>query len=202
MNFSDPSKPRIKRGKGPKKALREHNYRPRAWPHLREDFEDRCAFTMYHLECCSHRSEMEVDHFNPQLKAGRRNAYSNLVLTLGACNNRKRKTWPTADEQRRGIRLLDPTAESDYGVLLFEDPTTHEIVGTTPAARYHILKLGLNEPDFVRARSERTELEAVTRNAPNSAPPQMAWPEMARAVKLLNQLVDRSIPRIPPPPSM
>src|SRR5438445_12563129 len=80
-------KARVQRGPGPKQKLRPHNYRERALPFLRTDFEGRCAYSMQH-ESRPGLTSMEVDHFNPTLPTHSRNKYTNLFFSLGTATMR------------------------------------------------------------------------------------------------------------------
>jgi len=188
---------RIKRGRGPKAKLSEWNYRKRAWPFLVEDFQSRCGYSMRHLLQCGERC-MEVDHFDPTRKSKYRHLYGNLMLATRLCNNFKQHTWPSAQQQKSGMRFLDPTRELDYGVQIFEDPVTHKLVGVTPAARYHIRSLGLNDPSFVAERMDRTALAAILEKP--IARIQATFEETIEAVQVLRERLRVMIPPIPPPP--
>jgi hypothetical protein len=152
MSAPDKKRSRISRGPAPKGKLNSKNYRKRAREPLRRDFQDRCAYSQRHtlqagLTC------MEIDHFNPMLTGEARHSYRNLMWSTRLCNNAKRKYWPSSAERKRGIRFLNPCAEWDYGECIFENPVTHELIGKTPAARYHIEMLRLNNESFVWERS-------------------------------------------------
>jgi hypothetical protein len=99
--------------------------------------------------------------------------------------------------RRQGIRFLNPTKEQDYGVCIFEDPVTHELIGTTPAARYHIDVLDLNSNTFVFERKKRAEYQGLLK-APLAV--KSSAGEAAEAIRMLSDLFDLSIPPIPPPP--
>lgn len=101
---------------------------------------------------------MEVDHFDPRLKKMRVQLYRNLMLATRHCNGAKRDTWPNEEEQALGLRLLNPCDELDYGAHLFEDPETHELVGKTPAGRYHITVCDLNATHLVNERRDRAAI--------------------------------------------
>jgi 5-methylcytosine-specific restriction endonuclease McrA len=130
---------RVKRGPGPPKVLTDSNYRKYALPALERDFQERCAYSMQHKRKAGGSSiVMEIDHFDPTIKGRDRHRYENLFLSTRHCNNKKQGNWPTDDEQARGIRLLNCCAEQDYGVHIFEDTSTHHLVGVTPQGRFHI----------------------------------------------------------------
>lgn len=82
---------------------------------LREDFHQRCGY------CDDHdyfrQTYYEVDHFVPKtiLKSISDTAYSNLVYACRSCNNAKRNSWPTADENihNDGISgFIDPCSDN------------------------------------------------------------------------------------------
>lgn len=128
-------------------------------PELLRDFECRCAYSMQHL---SHAGgALEVDHFDPRQKKNLIQCYSNLFPASRFCNGKKSNTWPTRGQQRLGIRFLNPCEEIDYGEQLFEDPATHRIVGSTVAAKWHIVVCGLNAPHFVAERRRRSEIRQL-----------------------------------------
>jgi hypothetical protein len=109
---------------------------------------------------------MEIDHFDPTLTGVARNAYSNLMLATRHCNNMKRDAWPSPEQIAMGYRLLNPTKEMDYGVHLFEDPQTHELVSATPAGQYHIDMLDLNHETFVWERRKRAQYLDLMNRSP------------------------------------
>ena len=190
---------RVQRGRGPRKKLRPHNYRQRALPFLRRDFEDRCAYSMQHTSRPGLTS-MEVDHFNPTLPTRIRNTYSNLFFSTRHCNNAKRRYWPSALERKLGIRFLNCCEERDYGVHIFEDAKTHRLFGVTPPGIYHIRMCDLNAPHFVKERRDRANLmqlltkqNAVLRDFAKAM-------ELANLLGLLKGIARRMIPPIPSAP--
>jgi hypothetical protein len=146
-------------------------------------------------------AEMEVDHFDPRRKSDPVQDYDNLYYASGHCNRSKGSTWPNAAEKEQGIRFLDCCRERDYGRFLFEDPETHEIVGSTPAARFHILVLDLNAPHLVQRRRERAEIPRrlqepiVLRNLHGMPEAE----QIRRLHGVLRGLLTHAIPPIPPP---
>lgn len=101
---------------------------------------------------------MEIDHFNPKLGGSARHRYRNLMWSTRLCNNAKSDYWPTSEERKTGVRFLNPCEEWDYGVHIFEDPVTHELVGRTPAGKFHVKILRLNQETFIWERRERAKL--------------------------------------------
>jgi hypothetical protein len=188
-----PSEPsRISRGPAPKGKLNEGNYRKRATEALRRDFKDRCAYSQRHtlhsgLLC------MEVDHFNPTLTGSRRHKYRNLMWSTRLCNNAKRDYWPNSADRKMGIRFLNPCEEWDYGKCIFENPLTHELIGKTPAARYHIRMLQLNHESFTSERKMRAQLVKYCRGKivlPGS------WGEIQNQIKEIREMLETLIPPI------
>jgi hypothetical protein len=156
---------------------------------------------MRHLEF---DSIMQVDHFDPREKKNAIQRYSNLFLADSRCNLSKSDTWPNEDEKRQGLRFLDCCAEQDYDECIFEHPETHELVGTTPAARYHIDTIDLNSPELIEQRQKRSEylltISDITQVAKKFSPPDV----QAVVNKVLADLkphLKEYIPFIKAPPS-
>lgn len=149
------SRGRIKRGPQPLayNPIKKTQYR-KCLQELKRDFDSRCAYCMRHLEF---DSVMEVDHFDPREKKNDVQRYANLFLADRRCNSSKSDIWPDEDEQRNGIRFLNCCEEKDYDECIFEDSETHELIGTTPAARYHIDIIDLNSPELIEQRKKRSE---------------------------------------------
>jgi hypothetical protein len=141
---------------------------------------------------------MEIDHFDPSLAGPARNAYSNLMLATRHCNNMKRDAWPNPAQAAMGYRLLNPTKEIDYGVHLFEDPETHELVGATAAGRYHIDMLDLNHETFVWERRERARYIQLRNNSP--ALLAGTFEQLHDLIMFVREQIELLIPPIPAPP--
>jgi hypothetical protein len=142
---------------------------------------------------------MEIDHFDPTLGKLARNAYSNLMLATRHCNNMKKDGWPLASQIALGIRLLNPTKEPDYGKHIFENPETHELIGITPAGRYHIDILDLNHETFVSERRDRAMyLKLWGATAPVTVLGH--FDRLQGLLEILRRQFERFIPYIPPPP--
>ncbi len=101
---------------------------------------------------------MEVDHFNPTLKHPARNLHGNLIPASRHCNGFKSQTWPTQDQQAKGLRFINPYQETDYGFHIFEARKTGKLVGKTPTGRWHVEMLDLNAEHLVLKRLDRTNL--------------------------------------------
>jgi hypothetical protein len=128
---------------------------------LLRDFEGRCAYSMQHQ---SRSGILEVDHFDPRRKKDLRQNYNNLFPASRHCNGKKSDTWPSKNELGAGCRFLNPCEEMDYGEQIFEHPQTHELVGVTPAARWHIRVCGLNADHLIQERRRRAEHWAMIRS--------------------------------------
>ncbi len=85
-----------------------HRYKP----FLRKDFKWRCAY------CTKHEAEggghplFEIDHFRPRNRFPHLiSEYPNLYYACRRCNSYKGGVWPTSEEQREGLRFVDPCAD-------------------------------------------------------------------------------------------
>lgn len=163
-----------------------------------KDFEDRCAYSLVHIEDCGKR-EMEVDHHNPTITGNKKHNYANLFPATRHCNGKKSDVWPTKAEQRKGLRFLNPRKEGDYGCQIFENEKG-ELVGVTPAARYHIEKLDLNAPHLTLRRNLRTEFNSKLRNYYIRVEQGSDFAEVEYLIKSIGKWLRIAIPFIPPPP--
>jgi hypothetical protein len=190
MSGSLPS-PRIERKQKPPRYYFAHrNY----LKYLLLDFEKRCAYSQQHLQRVGGVGGMDIDHHNPGLTHPKKNDYANLYLATRHCNGKKGDEWPSRKQVDSGIRFLDPCAETDYGVHLFEDPDTFEIWGATPAGRYHIRMLDLNADHLIRERRRRHELLALIKQ------PQIATAirdDALKGVQAFREEVRDMIPALP-----
>ena len=137
---------------------------------------------------------MEVDHFNPNKKSDYIQEYLNLFLATRHCNGAKRDRWPTNRDRKLGARFLNCCRETDYGVHIFEDPDTHEVVGVTPEGRYHVRNCDLNAPHLVEERLERANLWRLLEERPFQIKSGFTLPEEFRALK---GVAEKMIPKIP-----
>ncbi len=188
------SRGRVIRGDPPSKRLKRHTYRD-ALPELLRDFGHRCAYSMQHSLAAG---PLEVDHFDPRLKKAVIQDYKNLFPASRHCNGKKSNHWPTRKELASGFRFLNPCKEMDYGSQIFENPTTHELIGTTPAARWHIRMCGLNAEHLVQERAKRTYHWEQLKNVPIQFHGDPQW--IADLAKSYRELVETMIPEIPSPP--
>ena len=169
------------------------NYR-QAWPYLMEDFEERCAYSMQHISHASGPKNMQVDHFNPRRKKDDVQKYSNLFLSTSHCNNSKSNQWTTNKERAKGIRFLNCCKEFDYGVHIFEDPDTHEVVGITSAGKYHVDACDLNADHFTKERKKRAEIWETLEQRQITLKGNQPLPIELR---LLKEVAGQMIPKIP-----
>lgn len=197
--MSPSTNPRITK-KPPKRQFTESTYR-KAKAYLLEDFEGRCAYSLQHVNRVGLRT-MDVDHFNPLLIGLARHRYSNLFPATRHANGAKSNLWPSRKLRKVGVRFLDPTKETDYGVHIFEDPKTHLLVGVTPAGRYHIRCCDLNAPHLVIERTDRTKLLALLNSSVITAktPIFVDGKEINNLSTDLRSILERMIPAIPAPP--
>ena len=186
------SKGSVKRGPAPLASLTRKTYR-KALPELRRDFQDRCAYCMRHIGT---KTDMQIDHFDPRKKNDKIQIYANLFLSDAHCNRAKSDIWPTDEEQRLGCRFLKCCNEQDYGESIFEDPVTHKLVGTTPAAIFHIETIDLNDPGLVNERKIRNEM---TKNINDLQTRLGNDPNVALQLSKLQAAAEYFIPIIPPP---
>jgi len=141
---------------------------------------------------------MEIDHFDPTLKGRIRHRYSNLFLASRYCNNKKHGNWPSPEAQSKGVRFLNCCREQDYGEHIFEDPGTHQVVGVTPAGKYHVRILDLNAPHLVDERAERSRLRKLLYQDRKIVRESSA---AMRAFHVLETQLGYLIPMIPPLPA-
>ena len=188
------SPPRVVRN-DPGLVFRKTKYR-KALSYLLSDFENRCAYSMEYVGPLA-----EVDHFNPHRKNDKIQDYQNLFPSSRHCNGKKGSSWPSEEMQSNGIRFLDCTKEADYGECIFENLDNHELVGTTPAAKWQISQMDLNAPFLVRKRRQRYEFNRLLSQCPVIAKKtfsQMA--AMSGQLEICYELRDEMIPLIPEPP--
>ncbi len=194
--MSNSKKPRVQRGPPPKKPIKRNRYRD-VLPELIRDFAARCAYSMQHQ---SRSGLLELDHFDPRKKKNLIQNYDNLFPASRHCNGKKGDTWPNRGESAAGCRFLNPCKEMDYGEQIFEDPHTHELVGLTPAAKWHIRVCGLNADHLVQERLRRAKHWKTIRNKAivvrRGIPHQVAQ----ELVTSFREEVELMIPEIPAPP--
>lgn len=145
--------PRVIRSEEPPEMTGRDGYR-KAEPHLRRDFDYRCAYCMVHEQQVGGTEAFCIDHFKPRSKGGEVNNYSNLYWACIPCNMFKHDKWPTAEQEKKGYRFADPCREKDYGVHFVESDSA-ELLPQTPCGEYHVLSLRLNRAWLCQLRVER-----------------------------------------------
>lgn len=190
--MSNSTNPRVVRKHFPKQVIAKTAYR-KAFDYLVLDFENRCAYSMQHMYRTGGQKCMEVDHFNPRKKKDSIQQYENLFLATRHCNGSKRDRWPTNKDRQLGIRFLNCCKEVDYGVHIFEDPDSHEVVGVTPAGKYHVRNCDLNAPHLIAERAERAELRHILESRPVTIKGEWAYPVPAQDLK---KMLEKMIPTI------
>jgi hypothetical protein len=136
---------------------------------------------------------MEVDHFNPNKKNDWLQDYANLFLATRHCNGAKHNRWPSNKDRQLGARFLNCCKETDYGVHIFEDPDTHEVVGITPEGKYHVRNCDLNAPHLVEERAERANLWRLLEEKPMRVKSDWSLPVQFQELKVV---VEKMIPKI------
>jgi hypothetical protein len=143
----------------------------------------------------------QIDHFDPRRKKDLIQKYTNLFLASAHCNGAKSDTWPTTQEEKKGIRFLNCCRERDYGAVIFEDPTTHMLEGTTPAARWHIEMLDLNADHLITERADRARLRKLLTEKSLMPRPGFDTEQLSACIEALRKLVESMIPPIPSRPA-
>lgn len=195
MSNSIGNTPRIIRGDPPKKNLTENTYK-KAKPYLLRDFCRRCAYSQQHTDRSLGEKTMEIDHFNPELKGLERNRYKNLLLSTRHCNGAKSSTWPSKAARKKGIHILNPCEERDFGVHIFEHPITHRLIGVTAAGDYHITTCDLNARHLVEERRDRARIHELLSDTDVTVKGQLGTFPTPETLLLREQL-EKMIPMIP-----
>ena len=139
---------------------------------------------------------IEIDHFDPRKKKDFIQKYSNLFLSDRECNGNKSNIWPTTKQRKAEIRFLNCCEEMDYGEHIKEDPHTHELIGFSPAALFHISILDLNAPHLVKERARRHRFRSMLQSTPILLRDGVPYSDF-RFVDELRALTDEMIPPIP-----
>jgi hypothetical protein len=143
---------------------------------------------------------LEVDHFDPRKKKNLFQDYCNLFPASRHCNGKKSDAWPTKAELAAGCRFLNPCEELDYGGQIFEDSTTHKLIGTTPAAKWHIRICALNADHLIEERRRRASHWRTIRNRAIRLKKNIPHQSVKELINNFTEEVKLMILEIPPPP--
>lgn len=143
--------------------------------------------------------QLEVDHFDPRKKQDLIQSFENLFPASRHCNGKKLDHWPNKAEHAAGCRFLNPCEEMDYGEQIFEDPGTHRLMGTTPAAIWHIRMCGLNADHLINERAKRSHYMQQLKNEAMHV--KRDRDEVGKLIGSFRKEVELMIPEIPPPPT-
>ena len=139
--------------------------------------------------------KLEVDHFDPREKKNLIQRFENLFPASRHCNGKKFNHWPNSEEAAAGCRFLNPCEEMDYGEQIFEDPNTHRLAGTTPAAIWHIRMCGLNADHLVNERAKRAKYVDQLKN--KAIRVKRSLDEVGNLISSFRTEVETMIPEIP-----
>lgn len=120
-------------------------------PFVRADFEQRCAFCLFHELFAGGERNFELDHFRPLWKFRHlRRDFLNLYWTCHPCNKQKLDTWPPDELLNRGIGFVDLCSDDfdDH----FQEGADGRWIPRTPSAEYTLERLDLNNAHLVRLR--------------------------------------------------
>jgi hypothetical protein len=145
---------------------------------------------------------MEVDHYDPTKKADVQQDYYNLLLATRHCNGSKSSYWPNAEQLKKGLYIINPCVEQDYGNHIYEDPLTHRLWGCTPTGIWHIRYLDLNATHLVNERKDRYNFNRQMNREPKILKGR-GWINLGlpEQIKTLRQRVDLMIPEWPQKPA-
>ena len=189
--------PRIGRRPSAPRRFTRRTYR-KAFSYLMEEFQERCAYSDQHVSRAGGSRSMEIDHFDPTQKSAVVQDYYNLLLATRHCNSAKSDFWPTPGDLRKGLRILNPTVEMDWGIHVVEDPKTHRLWGKTPTGTFHIRLLDLNAEHLVEERRQRYELHRLLHDHPVQI--RTVLFELPEAVEGIRSQLARMIRLIPQEP--
>jgi hypothetical protein len=147
---------------------------------------------MQHQE---HAGPLEVDHFDPRKKKDLIQDYDNLFPASRHCNGKKADHWPTRAEAAARFRFLNPCEEIDYGEQILEEPLSHCVIGTNPAAQWHIRMCGLNAEHLVAERAKRANYWQQLKSKPVRVKGSLH--EVAEFIESFRKEVELMIPEIP-----
>ncbi len=118
---------------------------------------------------------MEIEHFRPGSRPEFKHlekAWPNLYYSCRLCNGHKGCRWPTEEEERHGLRFVDPCAEDPEDHFRLCRHSQHgdlcRVTSSTAAGQYTIERIGLNREQLIQIRrdiahQERCALEHLNR---------------------------------------
>lgn len=126
-------------------------------PHVRQDFEYRCAYCLLEELWAGGEENFELDHFRPRSRfPDRTDDFYNLYYACHPCNHLKADRWPTPELEQGGICLVDLCQDD------FEAHFLPQADGTwaplTPSAAYTIDAMRLNRTHLATLRALLAEL--------------------------------------------
>jgi len=142
---------KIERGPDPGPFAAHGEYKP----YLQPIFRSRCAYCLTPDDRTGGIDGMTIDHFWPTSRYPHlRLAWPNLYYSCSVCNSHYKKGHPTADEEARGDRFVDPCREDpdDHFRMVRdrEDGAFARVRALTNPARYTLRILRLNSRKSLR----------------------------------------------------
>ena len=121
-------------------------------PHVRTDFELRCAYCLVEELYCGGEENYELDHFRPRSRFPElRHDFYNLYYACHVCNRIKHDKWPSKPLEKKGKGFVD-LCEADFETHFRERPDGYW-EGLTEPGRYTIKALRLNRAGLVELRT-------------------------------------------------
>jgi hypothetical protein len=127
-------------------------------PLLRQDFANLCAYCLLHEgdEGAGGFHAFQIDHFRPvehfpQLEV----VYDNLYYCCHWCNRAKWDTWPSAEEETKQFRFVDPCIEDFYKNHARLNASTGKLDPLSNPGDYTIREIRLNRGVFNKLRRKR-----------------------------------------------
>ncbi len=129
-------------------------------PHLRVDFQWRCAYCETTEVYRRGVDVFGVDHFRPKAKFPRLDChYPNLHYCCNQCNSHKGSAWPSTEREAAGEGFIDPCLRDPFVHDLSEG--SNGLLSTrTEAGSYTLRRLSLNRPELIRFRVRRAKIGA------------------------------------------
>ncbi len=124
-------------------------------PFLRFDFQFRCAYCEMTEGYLRGPDVFGADHFRPYKQFPALDCiYDNLYYCCNKCNSYKGTSWPTAEQQAKGLTFVDPCAEDPYAVH-FRIDSFGAASPLSEAGKYSLRIIRLNREECRRFRKKR-----------------------------------------------